>query len=272
MGSISIFGGCNSLEELHIKNVYSLTTSPINSIDYSSLSSLNVFTIDEAKLYIAKPVQSKPRIYDGTTQTANISVYSPARFAVSYSSNTATDAGNYKAIASLKFPDACRWNDKSVDDVEVDWEISKAKIDIPYYNDMIAYTGNVIDFSSYVKNYNSSIISISGNYGISPGRYRAVFSIKNSNNYEWKDGSANNKVVDWEIVNINNIPESQYGDLNNNLTVDIIDVRILLQKVIANQTGNWTEEEIKICDLNKDGKIDIIDVRILLQKVISNSG
>lgn len=64
----------------------------------------------------------------------------------------------------------------------------------------------------------------------------------------------------------------QKGNLNNDGCTDIIDVRVLLQKVIAHQTGNWTDEEIKICDLNKDGNIDIIDVRVLLQKVISNSG
>ena len=66
-------------------------------------------------------------------------------------------------------------------------------------------------------------------------------------------------------------PSGVLGDLNNDNTRNIIDVRVLLQKVIANQTGNWTEAELTVGDMNKDKTIDIIDVRILLAKVIAES-
>ena len=59
------------------------------------------------------------------------------------------------------------------------------------------------------------------------------------------------------------------GDINKDSATNIIDVKLLLQKVIANTSGSWTEDEIAVGDMNKDSRINIIDVRLLLQKVIS---
>ncbi len=60
------------------------------------------------------------------------------------------------------------------------------------------------------------------------------------------------------------------GDLNNDTNINIIDVKLLLQKVIAGVLSP-TSEEIEVCDLNNDGAINIIDVKLLLQRVISGN-
>ena len=60
------------------------------------------------------------------------------------------------------------------------------------------------------------------------------------------------------------------GDLNNDKNVNIIDVKLLLQKVIAG-VSSPTSEDIEVCDINNDGTINIVDVKLLLQRVISGN-
>ena len=69
------------------------------------------------------------------------------------------------------------------------------------------------------------------------------------------------------------VPKLQHkaGDINDDDIVDIMDVRIILQKVISNTDESWTDYDIAIGDINRDKTLDITDVRILLQKVISKN-
>ena len=59
------------------------------------------------------------------------------------------------------------------------------------------------------------------------------------------------------------------GDINKDNSTNIIDVKLLLQKVIAG-ISNPSFKERTSCDMNKDGEINIIDVKILLKNVIEN--
>ncbi len=60
------------------------------------------------------------------------------------------------------------------------------------------------------------------------------------------------------------------GDLNKDDNINIIDVKLLLQKVIAG-VSNPSLKERTSCDMNKDKEINIIDVKLLLQIVISGN-
>ena len=124
-----------------------------------------------------------------------------------------------------------------------------------------------------------------------PGDYQITISLIDDENgdlvevYDYTNSevtsptpqSVSSYTINWKIVdnyeeymeNLNK-PESEEGDLNNDDAVNIIDVKLLLKKVISNQTGLWNEDELLVCDLNKDNDINIIDVKLLLQKVISN--
>ena len=60
------------------------------------------------------------------------------------------------------------------------------------------------------------------------------------------------------------------GDLNNDNSISILDVRLLLQAYInSSASTEWTERQLTIMDINKDSKVDIIDVRLLLQIYIN---
>ncbi len=124
-----------------------------------------------------------------------------------------------------------------------------------------------------------------------PGDYQITISLIDDENgdlvevYDYTNSevtspipqSVSSYTINWKIVdnyeeymkNLNK-PESEDGDLNGDSSINIIDLKLLLQKVISNQTGLWNEDELLVCDLNKDNDINIIDVKLLLQKVISN--
>ena len=72
------------------------------------------------------------------------------------------------------------------------------------------------------------------------------------------------------IMNSFNIPEYRIpGDINDDRNINIIDVKLLLQKVVNGDAV--TSEDLIVCDLNNDSRINIIDVKILLQRVINNN-
>ncbi len=73
------------------------------------------------------------------------------------------------------------------------------------------------------------------------------------------------QVVSPAIVISSNTTEK--GDLNEDGNVNIIDVRLILQKVISG-VSSPSSAELAVCDLNNDEKINIIDVKLLLQRVI----
>ncbi len=62
------------------------------------------------------------------------------------------------------------------------------------------------------------------------------------------------------------------GDLDNDKSITIVDVRLLLQNYI-NAGGNtsWSSTDLSIMDMDEDNKINIIDVRLLLQQYINNN-
>ena len=55
------------------------------------------------------------------------------------------------------------------------------------------------------------------------------------------------------------------GDINNDFTVDIIDIVQLIDIIL---TGN-TNEFLEICDINTDGAVNVLDVIFLVQIIIS---
>ena len=73
-------------------------------------------------------------------------------------------------------------------------------------------------------------------------------------------------LIFFNILSVNASSSQMIGDVDKNGKINIIDVRLLLQKVI-NQ--NYQEEEAKILDYNRDDDVSIIDVRLLLQDVIN---
>ena len=63
------------------------------------------------------------------------------------------------------------------------------------------------------------------------------------------------------------------GDINGDESLNIIDVKLLLQYIIKGDgtRSGLTDEQMYFYDINYDGMINIIDVKLLLQQVINGS-
>jgi len=93
------------------------------------------------------------------------------------------------------------------------------------------------------------------------GAYK--IKLNSTDNYFGKTGE---KEFEFEIKDIIDKEEPVLkGDIDHNETINIVDVRLLLQAVINNNIS------IDVMDISGDGVVDIIDVRLLLQYVINNT-
>ena len=85
------------------------------------------------------------------------------------------------------------------------------------------------------------------------------------------DESLNNDGVIFGNTNriISNAPYDQilnYGDLNNDYYIDILDVIIIISFILQNNIPN--ELETILSDLNNDGLINIIDIVVLVDIIL----
>ena len=109
--------------------------------------------------------------------------------------NTGRNVGIYKA--TLKLVQDYVWSDGSTEDKEVEWQIIKSPnspfiIDIPQ--------GQTLEFNGRVQKgvKSGNGYNITGNTRKEVGKYKAT--LKLVQDYEWSDGTTEDKVVGWEIV------------------------------------------------------------------------
>lgn len=117
---------------------------------------------------------------------------------------SATVAGEYTLVLSLKDPVGYRWNDNSNEDKEIKWRINRKTIEFPY-NDKSNYcnfTNDGNEHSPSFTNYDSNIMTINGTTSaVIPGEYIATISL-NNDSYQWEDGTTDPIDVAWYIDGI----------------------------------------------------------------------
>ena len=96
------------------------------------------------------------------------------------------------------------------------------KIAKPVYNKAtsFSYNGKVI-YLDYPTNYNENYMTISGTYGINPGNYKMIISLKDNSNYTWSDDSTKDIVYNWEIYKINTAVYKVSSSLNTSRVLEI---------------------------------------------------
>ena len=75
--------------------------------------------------------------------------------------------------------------------------VTKANLSKPTVAGTYTYNGGSQTVS--LSGYNSETMNVSGNTGIDAGDYTATISLKDSNNYQWSDGSTGNVTLSWKI-------------------------------------------------------------------------
>lgn len=183
-----------------------------------------------ARVYLYKPINN---VLATKNYTGNVITVTPADFTDLENSNlftisgtaSATNVGTYNVTLSLK-ENYC-WEDGTIEDKNVTWEIVKAKLTVTRYT--FRYTGEELTITSAdlisEKSY-ADFVTVSGQTSATePGTYTVTLSLNDKINMTWSDGTTDDKTVKWKIERL---------DWKNNVAVST-----LIKKI-------YTGEEITV--------------------------
>lgn len=140
----------------------------------------------------------KNYIYNCSEQGPEISEFDPN--SVTVTGATGTNAGNYTLTLSLKNPEKQIWDDDTTEPKTYPWSIAPKAVEVPALADAnIMYNG--IAQSPVMPSVNVDEIQIGGvTEATDAGTYMVMYSLANTNNYIWTDGTAASKSEAWTIV------------------------------------------------------------------------
>ena len=207
--------GTTSATEL---GTYNVTLSLIDKVNYcwedgTTEDKTAQWSIVPAKVSLNLPVTKQ---YTGDaitiTPTDFADLENSKLFTISGTAS-ATNVGTYNVTLSLK-ENYC-WEDGTIEDKNVTWEIVKAKLTVTRYTPL--YTGeekivtsvNLISEDEY-----ADFVTVSGQTSATePGAYTVTLSLNDKINMTWSDGTTDDKTVKWKIQRLdwkNNVAVSAF--------------------------------------------------------------
>lgn len=163
------------------------------------------------KKTIQLPTVLGDSVYSGYEMTALI----PQSQYYTLIGNTATAVGEHTAKASLNNKLNYQWSDGTTDDITLTYKIVKRVIDIPDAPESLWYNG----FPQVAHIGSDEAYVISGNTATDPGTYTATISLKDKNNYLWKDGTSEDVKYTYCVYSVSFSEESTPA-LNNSFSAN----------------------------------------------------
>ena len=157
--------------------------------DDTSGDKMIVWKIEEAKVTV--PYQEYENEYTGAEQKLELRGFDNKLMNIS--GDKATEIGTYKAVVSLKDKTHYLWAiyDEKTDtytytsgDQEVEWKIVEGKVAVPYQRYKIEYTGTKQEAN--LIGFDNKLMNIYGNKATNAGTYKAVVSLLDKKNYQWR--------------------------------------------------------------------------------------
>ena len=161
-------------------------------VNISGLSNNETFTYDGNP----KKPTGTISVNAGTVNVSDLEVKYQGTGTTSYNSATApTNAGTY--TVTYKVPDT---NTNYTGTFSVAFTIKKAQLDkVTIVKDTFEYTGDEIVPQD--SNFDSNKMNFSGDIkATNVGNYSITVSLKDKDNYEWKDGTTTDLVLNWSIT------------------------------------------------------------------------
>ena len=161
-------------------------------VNISGLSNNETFTYDGTP----KKPTGTISVNAGTVNVSDLEVKYQGTGTTSYNSATApTNAGTY--TVTYKVPDT---NTNYTGTFSVAFTIKKAQLDkVTIVKDTFEYTGDEI--VSQDSNFDLNKMNFSGDIkATNVGNYSITVSLKDKDNYEWKDGTTTDLVLNWSIT------------------------------------------------------------------------
>lgn len=173
-----------------------ITVSVAESANYNAPDSKTVSVSVQLNVSIPNiPSQSGTLTYSGSSQSPSWSNYDSTQLTLG-GTTSGTNAGSYNATFTPK--SGYQWSDGTTSAKTVSWSIGKMSLTVPAQSGSLTYTGS--SQTPSWTNYNSNTMTIDGSTtGTNAGSYTATFTLKNTNNYQWSDGTTSIKSVTWQI-------------------------------------------------------------------------
>ena len=175
---------------------YQVSISGSGDDCYRSFTALRdenwIFTISPAT--VTPPAAVTGLVYNGETQTG---VVLPENALFTLTGNTAKNAGEYTATASLLSKRNYVWSDGTSDDKRIAWSIARASVTPPAAVTGLVYNGET---QTGVVLPENALFTLTGNTAKNAGKYTATASLVSKQNYVWADGTSDDKQIAWSIA------------------------------------------------------------------------
>ena len=175
---------------------YQVSISGSGDDCYRSFTALRdeswTFTISPAS--VTPPTAVTGLVYNGETQTG---VVLPENALFTLTGNTAKNAGEYTATASLLSKRNYVWSDGTSDDKRIAWSIARASVTPPAAVTGLVYNGET---QTGVVLPENALFTLTGNTAKNAGEYTATASLVSKQNYVWADGTSDDKQIAWSIA------------------------------------------------------------------------
>ena len=175
---------------------YQVSISGSGDDCYRSFTALRdeswTFTISPAS--VTPPAAVTGLVYNGETQTG---VVLPENALFTLTGNTAKNAGEYTATASLLSKRNYVWSDGTSDDKRIEWSIARASVTPPAAVTGLVYNGET---QTGVVLPENALFTLTGNTAKNAGKYTATASLVSKQNYVWADGTSDDKQIAWSIA------------------------------------------------------------------------
>ena len=185
-------GGDNTPEWKETTKDFTVHVVNKTDVNISGLSNNETFTYDGTP----KKPTGTISVNAGTVNVSDLEVKYQGTGTTSYNSATApTNAGTY--TVTYKVPDT---NTNYTGTFSVAFTIKKAQLNkVTLVKDTFEYTGDEI--VSQDSNFDSNKMNFSGDIkATNVGNYSITVSLKDKDNYEWKDGTTTDLVLNWSIT------------------------------------------------------------------------
>ena len=185
-------GGDNTPEWKETTKDFTIHVVNKTDVNIGGLSNNETFTYDGNP----KMPTGTISVNAGTVNVSDLEVLYEGTGSTSYSSATApTNAGTY--TVTYKVPDT---NANYTGTFSVAFTIKKAQLEkVTLVENTFEYTGDEI--VSQDNNFDSNKMNFSGDIkATNVGNYSITVSLKDKDNYEWKDGTTTDLVLNWSIT------------------------------------------------------------------------
>ena len=184
-------GGDNTPEWKETTKDFTVHVVNKTDVNISGLSNNETFTYDGTP----KMPTGTISVNAGTVNVSDLEVKYQGTGTTSYNSDTApTNVGTY--TVTYKVPDT---NTNYTGTFSVAFTIKKAQLNKPTASTTsFVYDGTSKGYSSF---HDSEVFEFTGtNTATNVGNYSLTISLKDKDNYEWKDGTTTDVVINWSIT------------------------------------------------------------------------